>query len=480
MLAKNIISGREIFQQNEEKKNRYNPSNGELVSTYYESTNQDIRDAVDAAECALVNEKWSSNQKDRASFLHKVSEIIMNNLEELSRYQSLETGKVYKDSMIETRTAADLFDFYSGATRILYGKTSAPESGKLSITLREPVGVVAIIVPWNSPIVLLSRSLAPALAAGNSVIVKPSSLTPLTVYKFIKLILENSPEIPAGVINLIQGSGTKAGRELILDHKVNMISFTGSTTTGKKIMGDASQNLKRFTLELGGKSPNIIFGDANMKNAVEGAIRGAMLGSAGQICFAGTRILVQENIHNEFMQKISEVIPNMKVGDAMDSEVSVGPLVSEEQYNKVKELIEEGKQSSKLVLGGNKLEGGIYNMGKYIAPTIFDDVRPDSKIAQEEIFGPVLSVITFSTLDEALEIANNSRYGLSAAVWTNDVTKAFRVARYLKAGTVWINNYGKMISETESGGYKESGIGRSRGIGGIEAYTELKNIIFEL
>lgn len=479
MLAKNIIAGDETSPEDADQKKRYNPSNGELVSSYFESGSQDVREAVDAAEKALNDGKWSSNQKIRAHALQKVSQAIMENLEEIAKIQSLETGKVFADSMIETRTASDLFDFYSGVTRSIYGKTSAPEPGKISITFREPVGIVTIIVPWNSPVVLLARSLAPALAAGNSVIVKPSSLTPLTVFKFIKLILDSSPEIPPGVLNLIQGSGSKSGRDLILDHKVNMISFTGSTETGKQIMRDASLDLKRFTLELGGKSPNVIFSDADLGNAVQGAIRGSMFGSAGQICFAGTRVLVHEDVHDAFIRKVREMIPGMKIGDAMESGVSVGPLVSADQHQKVVELIEYGRNSANLVIGGETLNGGIFDRGKYISPTVFDHVRPDSKIAQEEIFGPVLSVMPFSSIDEAVEIANKTRYGLSAAVWTGNVTTAFRAARGIKAGTVWVNTYGKMLSETESGGYKESGIGRSRGIGGLEAYTELKNIIFE-
>lgn len=384
-----------MFQENGEQKERHNPSNGEVVSSYYESSSHEVRGAVDAAEKALNEGKWSSNQKTRAQVLHRISEVIMENINEIAKIQSLEAGKVFSDSLVEIRTASDLFDFYSGVTRSIYGKTSAPESGKISITFREPVGIVTIIVPWNSPVVLLARSLAPALAAGNSVIVKPSSLTPLTVYKFIKLILESSPDIPPGVLNLIQGSGSKSRRDLILDHKVNMISFTGSTKTGKQIMSDASRDFKRFILELGGKSPNIVFNDADLGNAVQGAIRGSMFGSAGQICFAGTRVLVQEDIHEAFIRKVSEMIPSMKIGDAMESGVSVGPLVSVDQYEKVVELIDYGKHNANLVVGGETLKGGVYDRGKYISPTIFDHVQPDSKIAQEEVFGPVLSVITF-------------------------------------------------------------------------------------
>lgn len=479
MLAKNIIAGKESSAKGTKIYQRLNPSNGDLVSEYRESNPSVINEAIDYAETALYEGKWSTNPKLRAHILHRIYELILNNVNELAKIQSMETGKILKDSVAEIKTASDIFDFYSGVARSLYGKTLVPEEGLISITFREPVGVVAIIVPWNSPIVLLARSLAPALAAGNSVIVKPSSLTPLTIYKFIKLMLDNSPEIPLGVLNLIQGSGSRVGRDLILSPKVNMVSFTGSTETGKQIMKDSSMTVKRLSLELGGKSPNIIFSDANIENAVLGAIKGSMFGSATQICFAGTRLLVQQEIHEKFISRVKELLKGMKVGNALDNDVSVGPVVSAEQHKKVLDFIEYGKENSNLLSGGYKLKGGEYAKGYYIPPTVFDHVDPNSKIAQDEIFGPVISIIPFSTKDDAIELANRTKYGLSAAVWTTNINTALDVAKRIKAGTVWVNTYGKMLSETESGGYKQSGIGRSRGVIGLESYTELKNIVIE-
>lgn len=480
MLAKNIIDGKETYVQNGQERKRFDPATGAEFSSYYDSTKDEIKAAVDSAESALNEGKWSSNANLRSSVLLKIAKLMTDNLDHLAKIQSQETGKILKNSYIELRTAIDLFNFYGGLTRSIYGKSSLSEPGKLSITIREPVGIVTIIVPWNAPVVLLARSLAPAMAAGNPIVIKPSSLAPYSVYEFIRIINDNCPEMPPGTLNLLQGSGSTVGKELTVNKKVSMISFTGSTGTGKQIMRDASEDLKRVTLELGGKSPNVVFADANLDNALTGAIAGSMFGSAGQICFAGTRLLVQESAHDKMIKRVKETLPKLKVSGPLDPDAAVGPVISGEQETRVLEYIEHGKNSGDLVYGGTVLRDGELSKGHFIMPTVFDNVDPDSKIAQEEIFGPVLSVIPFKDVTEAVELANRTNFGLASAVWTSDLNTALKAATGIKAGTVWVNTFGKLLSETESGGYKQSGVGRSRGMAGLESYTELKNIIIDL
>lgn len=480
MLAKNIIAGKEIINKVGVENKRYDPSNGELVSSYFESTNDDIAAAVDSAENALIQGKWSSDAKVRGNALMKIASILSDNIEHLAGIQSRENGKILKESINDLKISIDLFNYYGGVARSVYGKTSMSSPGKLSMTIREPIGVVAIIVPWNSPFILLSRSLAPALAAGTSVVVKPSSLTPYSIYEFIHLILEHCKEIPPDTLNLLQGSGSHVGNELVLNKKVSLISFTGSSDTGKQIMRDASGTLKRVILELGGKSPNIVFKDANMDNAITGALTAARLRSAGQSCFAGTRLLIEEAAHEKFLKRVKELLPSLKVGNAMDPNSDVGPVISDDQERKVLDYIETGKKSGELLYGGRVLKEGSLSHGHFIMPTVFDNVEPDSRIAQEEIFGPVLSVIPFKSVDDAIELANRTNFGLASAVWTKDLNTALKVAIGIKAGSVWVNTYGKFMSEMESGGYKQSGMGKSRGLMGVESYMELKNITIEM
>ena len=480
MLAKNIIGGLEVVNEKNKENKRYNPSNGELVSSYFESTKNEITAAIESAEGVFTSGTWSSDAKLRGSVLIKIANILQENTEHLAKIQSRENGKIFKESVNDLQISIDLFNYYGGVARSIYGKTSMSLPGKLSITVREPIGVVSIIVPWNSPFILLSRSLAPALAAGNSVVVKPSSLTPYSVYEFIHLILEHCKEIPPGTLNLLQGSGSGVGKELVLNKKVSMISFTGSSDTGKQIMRDASETLKRVVLELGGKSPNIIFKDADMNKAITGALTAARLRSAGQSCFAGTRLLIEETAHDKFLKTLKEVLPTLKIGDALDPNSDIGPVVSEEQEKKILEYIELGGKSGDQIYGGKALKEGSFSKGHFIMPTLFDNVDPNSRIAQEEIFGPVLSVIPFKNVDDAIELANRTNFGLASAVWTNNLNTALRVAIGTKAGLVWVNTYGKFMSEMESGGYKNSGIGKSRGIIGVETYMELKNITIEM
>jgi betaine-aldehyde dehydrogenase len=479
--AKNIIGGEYIAGSSGNTKERYNPANGELVSRFTESTNVDVDGAIQSARKAFKESAWPRDPKLRVRVLREIHEAIMQNFEYLAKVQTTENGKIIRDSRIELNSAADLFDYYSGIARDVSGRTHLPDQNTMSFVVREPMGVVGIIVPGNAPIVLLARSLAPALAAGNTVIIKPASYTPLTIYALLDKLLQRVKDIPKGVINLVLGGGETVGNELVRHEDVDFISFTGSTEAGGLVMREASINIKRLFLELGGKTPNIILEDADFESGIRGAIRGSMLGSAGQICFAGTRVMVHDEIYQKFRDNITKLIPKLKIGNGLNEEVDVGPVISEGQLKQVMSYIEEGKKVSSLLLGGKQLSDGEYSKGYFVEPTIFDDVPPDSKIAQEEIFGPVISLIRFSNLDEVTELANNTKYGLSAAIWTNNINNALGLARKLKAGVVWINMYGKMFSEAEIGTYKQSGIGGTlRGIEGLNTFTEIKDILINI
>ena len=478
--AKNIIAGAESEGASGRVVDRRDPANGSFVSTFTESSKEDVHAAVQAAKSAFEGSPWARSPKLREETLHRIQDVILHEFEELASLQTRESGKVIRDSRAELRSAADFFGYNSGLARNVSGRTSIPDPNTMSFVMREPIGVVGMIVPWNSPLVLLARSLAPALAAGNTVVVKPSAFTPGVVYDFIRKVQKSLGDAPPGVLNLVLGSGPTVGRELVLDPNADMISFTGSTASAKQIIVDSAASIKRLSLELGGKSPNIVFADAEFEAAALSAIRGQMLGTAGQVCFAGTRVIVQDAIYEKFKADLTARIPKLVVGEGIQPATEVGPLVSEAQVETVMECIEAGKSEAKLVLGGRRLTEGSLSKGNFVQPALFDDVPADSKLAQEEIFGPVISLMRFGDLDEAARIANGTKYGLSAAIWTKDVAKAFRLAEKINAGVIWINHFGRYYNEIESGGYKQSGLGRLRGVEGLNAFTQTKTIALDL
>jgi betaine-aldehyde dehydrogenase len=360
----------------------------------------------------------------------------------------------------------------------IHGKALVPAPNLLSIVLREPIGVVATVIPYNFPVVLMLRALAPALAAGNAVIVKPSEYTSGITYVLVKLLFENS-DLPSGMVQLLAG-GASVGAELARNPEVDMISFTGSTTVGREVMKLASQSLKKVSLELGGKSPNIVFKDANYKKAIQYALRGAWLSFGSQVCYAGTRILLEQSLHDEFLQSLKEEAERMRLGYGADEGVDIGPIISRKQMDRVMQYIEVGKRDAKLVTGGYRAEQGDLAKGFFVAPTVFDEIPADSAIGMEEIFGPVLSVFTFKDLDEAAEIANRTSFGLAAAVWTDNINKALTLAKRTKSGTVWINSYGKLPPQAEMEGHKQSGMGTQYGEEGLYEYTQFKHIAIEI
>ena len=350
--------------------------------------------------------------------------------------------------------------------------------GVRAYTKREPIGVVGIISPWNWPAMLMIREVAPALAAGNAAILKPASRTPITSTSIVSLI-DEIEEFPAGIINIVTGPGSLIGNELTVNPKVNALSFTGDTRTGKQLMKKAADKVKKLALELGGKSPNIVFPDANLKKAIP-VIAKSIFITAGQMCFAGTRVLVHESIHGEVVEGLRKEAEKIKVGNGLDESTDMGPVISESQLYDILEYCRIGREDGKLITGGNRLIGGDYDKGFFMEPTIFDEIPIESKLAQEEIFGPVLVVQVFKDEEEAISLANGTIFGLAAGVWTKDVNRALRVAKRIEAGTVWINTYNKNYPQTEFGGYKESGLGRTRGIEGLLEYTETKHINIEI
>ncbi len=457
-----------------------NPSNEEIIATFPKGSVDDARQAIDAARAAFDNGGWPNLlPQERGQYLLKIAQAIREEAKMLSQIESMDTGKTLKQTtFIDVATAASTFEYFGSALNDLKGETIPVPAPALSMTLREPTGVVASITPWNYPLIMAAWKIAPALAAGNTMVFKPSHLASLSVLELAKLA--DKIGLPKGVLNIITGEGKDLGPELAASSKVDMISFTGSTEVGKEIMRLASNNTKKIHLELGGKSPNIIFADCDLEAAVGGTMS-AIFMNQGQMCTAGSRLLIEESIHDNFLKILIEKTKKFKIGNSLSYETDFGPLISSGQRQRVLKYIETGlKEKAKLVCGGKIPSGAEFNKGFYLEPTIFDNVDNSMTIAQEEIFGPVLSVIKFSSTEEAVKIANDTKYGLAAMVWTKDLNKANQVAKKLQAGTVWINTYGGFYNEVPFGGYKQSGIGRELGKEGFLEYTQLKHINVDL
>jgi acyl-CoA reductase-like NAD-dependent aldehyde dehydrogenase len=415
---------------------------------------------------------------ERGRIVWKLGDLIQQNLDEMAKLESLCTGKTMFDSgKVEIPFAAEVFRYYAGWATKIHGETLQLRDNAFTFTLRHPVGVIGAIVPWNFPFLLSSWKLAPALAAGNTVVIKPASQTPLTALKFAQLCQEAG--LPDGVLNVVTGPGGKVGMAMVRDPRVDKIAFTGSTEVGKQIMREAAGTLKRLSLELGGKSPNIVFADADMEAAVRGAMTGIFY-NKGEVCAAGSRLFLEQSIHDEFMAKLTDRVKTFKVGDPMDKATRMGPVVSKAQMDTVLGYIEAGKrEGAQLVAGGQRASVG-NGKGYYVEPTIFDGVSNTMTIAREEIFGPVLSVIPFKSVEEGIAQGNATSYGLAAAVWTRDVGKALRAAKAIRAGTVWVNAYNLFDAALPFGGFKESGFGREMGSVGLDGYTEVKTVWVDL
>jgi acyl-CoA reductase-like NAD-dependent aldehyde dehydrogenase len=456
-----------------------NPATEEASAQVAKGDERDIDLAVQAARRAFDQGPWPRMAAaERARMLWKLADLITGNLDEMARLESINTGKTLFDSgKVELPFAAEVFRYYAGWTTKIHGDTLNLREGAFTFTLRQPLGVVGAIVPWNFPFLLASWKIAPALAAGNTVVLKPASLTPLTALRFAELTQEAG--LPEGVFNVVPGPGAKVGMALVRHPGVDKIAFTGSTEVGKGIMREAAGSLKRVSLELGGKSPNIVLADADLEAALRGALTGIFY-NKGEVCAAGSRLLVEQRIHDEFVARLLERVNGLKVGDPMDKATRMGPVVSAQQLESVLGYVEAGRrEGATLAAGGERARVGD-GRGYFVQPTVFTDVTSAMRIAREEIFGPVLSVIPFKDADDAVAQGNETFYGLAAAVWTRDVGKALRVARALRAGTVWVNAYNLYDAALPFGGFKESGFGRELGQAGLDLYTEVKSVWVDL
>jgi aldehyde dehydrogenase (NAD+) len=449
-----------------------NPATGEVITSVAEADKADIDLAVKAARKAFEEGPWSKmTATDRGKAISKLADLVMEHRDELAALETMDNGKPISDARnIDVPLVADCLEYYAGWANKVHGETIPVPGPFLNYTLREPMGVVGQIVAWNFPMLLAAWKLGPALATGNTVVLKPAEQTPLTALRLGELCLEAG--IPAGVVNVVPGFGPTAGGSLVAHPDVDKIAFTGEYITGQTIMREAAGTLKRVSLELGGKSPNIVFADADLDAAVAGSMMG-IFWNQGEVCSAGSRLFLQESVYDQFMDKLVGQVGKMKVGDPTDPSTQVGALISEEHLNKVLRYINAGKaEGAKVRAGGDQPT----KRGYFVNPTVFDGVNDSMKIAREEIFGPVLSVIRFKDVDEVAPRANNTFYGLAAAVWTKDVGKAHAMARRLKAGTVWVNTYNMISSLSPFGGYKMSGFGRDLGMHALELYTQVKSV----
>jgi phenylacetaldehyde dehydrogenase len=458
-----------------------NPATGETLAHVAEGDAEDIGRAVRAARAAFDEGPWSRmTPSERGRIIWRIGDLILEHTQELAQLESLDNGKpVAVAAAADVPLAADLFHYMAGWATKIEGNTInisvpyMPGASFHSYTLREPVGVVGQIIPWNFPLLMAAWKLGPALCTGNTVVLKPAEQTPLTALKLAELIAEAG--VPDGVVNVVAGYGETAGAALAAHRDVDKVAFTGSTEVGRLIVQAAAGNLKKVSLELGGKSPNIVFDDAE-DGAVEGAAN-AIFFNHGQCCVAGSRLFVQESRFDEVVDGVAEIAKSIKLGSGMDEGTQMGPLVSEEQFRRVTGYLESGKADGATSLAGG---GRFGDKGYFVEPTVITNTRPDMKIVREEIFGPVVVAAPFQTLDDIAAAANDSEYGLGAGIWTRDISKAHALAKKIRAGTVWINCYNVFDASLPFGGYKQSGWGREMGHEVLEAYTEVKAVTTQL
>ncbi|MGG3882857.1 aldehyde dehydrogenase family protein [Brevibacillus panacihumi] len=452
-----------------------NPANGEVIALAAKGTREDAQRAIQAARFAFDEGGWGgSKARDRAELLWKVADLIEARAEEFAQTDTRNNGKPLRESRYDVSDAVNQFRYYAGLCTKPQGQTYDVPDEISAMVVREPIGVVGAITCWNYPLVMNAQKMAPALAAGNTLVLKPADLTPLSTIMLFECLEQAG--FPPGVANLVTGPGSVVGDEISRNELVDKVAFTGGTETGIAIMKNAADTVKKLSLELGGKSPNIVFADADFETAVDYALF-AIFANQGEVCSAGSRLLLQEEIYEPFLARLVERAQKIVVGDGSDPETEMGPLISKEHMERVLAYIQLGRdEGAQLLCGGNRLTDRGRGNGYFVEPTIFAVDRQDLRIVQEEIFGPVLVVQKFTTEQEAIRLANSTKYGLAGGVFTNDGAKAQRVIRKLRAGITWINTYHPTFNEAPWGGYKMSGIGRELGTYGYEAYTEVKQI----
>jgi aldehyde dehydrogenase (NAD+) len=475
--TKLLINNRWIQSESGKTFATVNPSTGEEICQVAEADAADVDKAVHAARRAFDQGPWKKMRaSERGRLLHRLADLIEQNAEQLARLETLDNGKPLSiaKAVDVTKTIA-CYRYFAGWADKVHGKTIPIDGDFFCYTRHEPIGVIGQIIPWNYPLLMQAWKLAPALATGNTIVMKPAEQTPLSALRLGELILEAG--FPEGVVNLLPGFGPTAGAAIARHMDVDKVAFTGSTEVGRLIMEAAAKsNLKRISLELGGKSPNIIFADSDLDDAVEGAHLGLFV-NQGQSCCAGSRVFVEETIYDEFVEKSIARAGKRRVGDPLDPRTDQGPQVSEAQFDRIMGYIESGKrEGATLACGGER----VGDRGYFIQPTVFSDVQDEMKIAQEEIFGPVMSIIAFKDMDEVIARANRTTYGLAAGVWTRDIKKAHAVANSVRAGTVWVNCYHVLDTRAPFGGFKQSGMGRELGEYGLQQYTEVKTVTLKL
>jgi aldehyde dehydrogenase (NAD+) len=449
-----------------------NPATEEPLANVAEGDKADINLAVKAARKAFEDGPWRKmDARDRGKVLMRIAELIEKNKDEFAMLDTLDNGKPISESVaVDVPMSAETFLYYAGWADKIHGETIPVRGNYFNYTLREPVGVVGQIIPWNFPLMMAAWKLAPALACGNTIILKPAEQTPLSALRLGEICQEAG--LPDGVLNVVPGYGPTAGAALSEHMDVDKVAFTGEYITGRLIMKAAAGNLKKVSLELGGKSPNIVFADSDMEQAVRGAMTGIYF-NQGEVCCAGSRLFVEKSVHNKFLDNFANFTSKLRVGNPLSPKTQMGAQVSKEQFDKILGYIDAGKkEGAKLVTGG----GRHGRKGYFIKPTIFDNVKNNMKIAREEIFGPVVSIIKFDDINDVIRQSNATIYGLAAAVWTKDIQKAHYLASKIKAGTIWINTYNTFDVASPFGGYKQSGFGRELGMHALELYTQTKSV----